>query len=65
MTFKNNILSTFLLNKYDLWLWDFDDTLIDTYTYYIKNMEPPYILQRNIYELEQDIPSWKYFKNRR
>lgn len=62
MTFKNNILSTFLLKKYDLWLWDFDDTLIDTFTYYIKNMEPLNILQRNIYELEQDIPSWKYFK---
>lgn len=53
----------YLLNKYDLWLWDFDDTLIDTYTYYIKSMEPENILKRTNKELTDDLPSWKYFRD--
>ena len=62
MDFKNKIVSKFLLDKYNLWLWDFDDTLIDTYTYYIKNMEPEYILNRTVQDLDEDLPCWKYFK---
>ena len=59
---KNKIISKFLIDKYNLWLWDFDDTLIDTYTYYIKNMEPEYILNRTVQDLDEDLPCWKYFK---
>ena len=62
MDFKNKIVSKFLIDKYNLWLWDFDDTLIDTYTYYIKNMEPEYILNRTLQDLDEDLPCWKYFK---
>jgi hypothetical protein len=54
-------LSTYLYDNYDLWVWDFDDTLIDTTTYYITSMKPEDIKKRDLVELDQEIPNWKYF----
>jgi hypothetical protein len=54
-------LSTYLYDNYDLWVWDFDDTLIDTTTYYITSMKPEDIKKRDMVELDQEIPHWRYF----
>jgi hypothetical protein len=59
---KNELISNYLLNKFKLWVWDFDDTLIDTATYYNKSMEPKDILMRTDDQLTEDIPNWIYFK---
>jgi hypothetical protein len=60
---KNNLISNYLIDKFKLWVWDFDDTLIDTTTYYKKSMEPEDILNRTNEELDIDIPNWRYFKS--
>lgn len=54
----NNIL----LQKFDLFIWDFDDTLIDTHAYYTRSMKPADIRRRTDEELNQDIPGVKYFR---
>lgn len=60
---NNEFISQYLLDKFKLWVWDFDDTLIDTTTYYKKSMEPEDIIQRTNEELTIDFPNWKYFRN--
>ncbi len=57
----NNILDYHVLKSYDLWLWDFDETLIDTATYYYKSMDSNDILKRTDNELNTEIPGWKYY----
>ena len=60
----NNLrVSEYLLKHCNLWVWDFDDTLIDTTTYYIKSMEPDDIKIRSTAELNKEMPHWKYFRN--
>ena len=59
---NNEIVSKYLLDKFDLWLWDWDDTLIDTTTYYVKSMEPEDIINRSQRELDIEVPNWRYFK---
>lgn len=63
---KNNndkkLVSQYLLDNIDLWLFDFDDTLIDTRTYFIKSMHPDRILKRTDFDLNQEVPSWRYFR---
>ena len=56
------IISYYLLKKCKLWVWDFDDTLIDTNYYYKTSMEPNDILKRTDEELTNEVPHWKYFK---
>ena len=56
------IISENLLDNIDLWLWDFDDTLIDTSVYFRKKMTPSQIMKRSVSELTKEIPSWRYFK---
>lgn len=51
----------YLLENIDLWLWDWDDTLIDTRTYYVKEMKPDKILKRTDLELDREVPGWRYF----
>ena len=55
-------ISLYLLKQCKLWVWDFDDTLIDTKTYLDKDMSPAVILKRTDDELTKDIPQWKYFR---
>lgn len=54
----NNIL----LQQFDLFVWDFDDTLIDTRAYYTRSMKPDDIRRRTDAELVQDIPGVDYFR---
>ena len=60
---KNKFVSEYLLQKFKLWVWDFDDTLIDTATYYRKSMEPEDILRRTDQELDEEFPNWRYFRS--
>lgn len=55
-------ISNYLIKHCDLWVWDFDDTLIDTSTYYVKSMEPESIHVRTNEELDKEFPSWRYFR---
>ena len=59
---KDKFVSDYLIQKFKLWVWDFDDTLIDTATYYRKSMEPEDILRRTNKELDVEVPNWRYFK---
>ena len=56
------VTSYYLLKHCKLWVWDFDDTLIDTKYYYKSNMEPEAIRKRTDAELTKEVPQWKYFK---
>ncbi len=58
---KNNFISNYLVDKFKLWIWDFDDTLIDTTTYYKNSMETEDIINRTNEELDIEIPNWRYF----
>jgi len=55
-------ISFYLLKQCKLWVWDFDDTLIDTMTYLKKDMSPDAILNRCDSALDQEIPQWRYFR---
>ena len=65
--FTNNqsmkIISDYMLKKYKLWLWDFDDTLIDTASYYRNSMNPDDIRRRTDAELDIEFPSWRHFSD--
>ena len=54
--------SSLIMSQVDLFIWDFDDTLIDTRAYLIRNMTPENIRRRTIKELIEDIPCFVYFK---
>ena len=60
---KPLIISYYLLKNCRLWVWDFDDTLIDTKYYYKSNMEPEAIRKRTDTELTREVPQWRYFKS--
>ena len=61
--YKNDlIISYYLLKHCKLWVWDFDDTLIDTKYYYKTSMEPNAIQNRTDKELDKEVPQWRYFK---
>ena len=48
-------VSFYLLKHCDLWVWDFDDTLIDTTTYYVQDMSPTAIRGRTDEELDREL----------
>ena len=54
-------VSFHLIKQCKLWVWDFDDTLIDTDTYYKNKMDVKSIRNRTDDELIIEIPQWKYF----
>ena len=55
-------VSFYLLKNCKLWVWDFDDTIIDSTTYIKCKMEPNAIRNRTDFELDDEVPQWKYFK---
>lgn len=57
------LISPYLEKNMGLWVWDFDDTLIDTRAYKRHSMEPNIIRDHlSEAELTADIPNWGYFK---
>jgi len=55
-------ISHILFKQCKLWIWDFDDTLLDTSTYYSSNMNPSTILERTDSQLDIEVPQWRYFR---
>lgn len=55
-------VSFHLFKQCKLWVWDFDDTLINTSVYLKKDMSPNAILNRCDSSLDEDIPQWRYFR---
>lgn len=57
------LISPYLEKNMSLWVWDFDDTLIDSRAYKRHNMDPKIIREHlSDAELAADIPNWGYFK---
>ena len=56
------VISFYLLKHCKLWVWDFDDTLIDTKYYYKSDMDPEAIRRRTDTQLTNEVPQWQYFK---
>lgn len=57
------IISPYLEKYIKLWVWDWDDTLIDVSAYVRHYMNRNTILKLSDQELEFDIPNYKYFKD--
>jgi hypothetical protein len=57
------MISPYLEKHVKLWIWDWDDTLINISAYMTHSMNRDYILSLSDKELEKDIPNWVYFKN--
>ena len=64
-TIKQDIVISPYLNKHmQLWLWDWDDTLLDTRAYHRHSMNSNYIeYHLTDEELLLDIPNYQYFKD--
>jgi len=54
-------VSFYLFKQCKLWVWDFDDTLINTETYSRRNMKPSTIRNLRNCDLDTDFPQWRYF----
>jgi hypothetical protein len=52
-----------LYSRVELWVWDWDDTLIDTAAYSRHPMDREYILKMSDAELTRDWPHWRYFRD--
>ena len=50
-----SLISPMMFKRFKLFIWDFDDTLINTTAYYTRDMEPMSIRKRTDSELLQDI----------
>ena len=55
-------LSFYLVKTCKLWVWDFDDTLINIETYVRRDMKPNTIRNLLDSDLDVDFPQWRYFK---
>jgi hypothetical protein len=62
---KNNLyINPLLYENCKLWIWDFDDTLINTGAYYQHSMEPEYIKYHLTNEqLREEFPGMDYFRD--
>jgi hypothetical protein len=56
------VISYYLLKNATLWVWDWDDTLINTDAYMLNVMDPNIIREKPTAELDRDVPTWRYFK---
>jgi hypothetical protein len=56
-------ISPYLEKFVKLWVWDWDDTLIDIGAYVRHSMDRETILALTDTELEFDVPNWLYFRN--
>ena len=61
---KSIIISPYLDKYMQMWVWDWDDTLIDTRAYYRHSMNSDYIKYHMTQEeLDLDLPNYQYFKD--
>ena len=58
LTIPENLLKTF-----GLWIWNFEDVLIDTNAFYRMKMDPDEIRGLTDKQLELQVPHWKYYKS--
>jgi len=56
------VISYYLLKNATLWVWDWDDTLINTDAYMLNVMDPNSIREKSTTDLDRDVPTWRYFK---
>ena len=54
-------VSLYLFKTCKLWVWDFDDTLINTETYLRRDMKISTIRNLKDSDLDSDFPQWRYF----
>lgn len=57
------IISPYLEKYIKLWVWDWDDTLLDSSAYIRHYMDRNTIIKLTDEQLEFDIPNYKYFKD--
>ena len=58
----NLILSHYLIKNCNLWIWDFDDTIITTEAYLKHNMDENTINNLSDKQLLEDVPYYPYFR---
>ena len=56
-------LSQYLVDKCTLWVWDWDNTIINTDAYLKHNMDDDYISNLTDAQLAEDIPYVDYFRS--
>lgn len=62
-TNSNPVIPPYLWENIDLWVWDWDDTLIDTSAYVRHSMSRPSIMNLSDRELGEDVPYWHFFRD--
>lgn len=55
-------IGRFIDSYMKLWVWDFDDTIINSRAYIWHAMDPYYILSLSDKQLTRDIPHWQYWR---
>ena len=60
---SNPVIPPYLWENIDLWVWDWDDTLIDTSAYVRHSMSRPAIMNLSDRELGEDVPYWQFFRD--
>lgn len=60
---SNPVIPPYLWENIDLWVWDWDDTLIDTSAYVRHSMSRPSIMNLSDRELGIDFPYWQFFRD--
>jgi len=62
-TNTNPVIPPYLWENIDLWVWDWDDTLIDTSAYVRHSMSRDWIMNLSDRELSEDVPYWQFFRD--
>ena len=60
---SNPVIPPYLWENIDLWVWDWDDTLIDTSAYVRHSMSRDSIMNLSDRELGEDVPYWQFFRD--
>ena len=60
---SNPVIPPYLWENIDLWVWDWDDTLIDTSAYVRHSMSRNTIMALSDRELGVDFPYWQFFRD--
>ncbi len=62
-TNTNPVIPPYLWENIDLWVWDWDDTLIDTSAYVRHSMSRDWIMNLSDRDLGIDFPYWQFFRD--